>query len=190
MDVVNTGTVSQKAKREATNGVYLHVSARNGDNKIEVENAVSAPKEKFNMPSRPCIEHLKDLDVYSKLRGIDFPAIDPDEVTILIGMDVPEAQRHLEEVLGGKGQPMAVRTPFGWTLGGPSARVDKGVHCGLVRASAEALNSSVESWWEDNEEPPTVRINTVLTKTDEELHDGMEAFWQQEHCGILPQKEI
>ena len=98
---VNMGTVSHKPKKEASNEVYLHVSARGGKNKMEVEKAYTAPAEKFNMPSRPRLEHLKDIEVYTHLDGIDMQEVDPDDVTILIGMDVPEEQIQLDVRRGG-----------------------------------------------------------------------------------------
>ena len=185
---MNLGTVTAKPKKKGSNEVHLHVSARGGGNKMEIEMAFTAKADEFNMPSRPRLEHLRECELYTHLDGVDLAEVDPDDVTILIGSDVPEAQMHLQYQRGAEGQPLAVKTPFGWTLFGTSRRPDRSVQCGQTQAEEDVVNTSLQCLWVEEEEPPTVRINS-LARTDEELHDSVETFWKQEQCGILPEKD-
>ena len=55
--------------------------------------------------------HLKDIEI---------PDVDDEQVTMLIGANVPEAQMHEESCRrGGSGEPYAVRTVLGWAVLGP-----------------------------------------------------------------------
>ena len=57
---------------------------------------------------------------WEHLRGITFPKVHGyRKVDLLIGSDHPELSLTLEERVGGPGQPVARRTPLGWTCVGP-----------------------------------------------------------------------
>lgn len=72
------------------------------------------------------VEHLhvnmsrpQDLTKWEHLNDIPPPEIGGEEVTLLIGANVPEAHIHEEVRVGGVGEPYAVRTLFGWAIMGP-----------------------------------------------------------------------
>ncbi len=62
-------------------------------------------------------EHLKRVPLRRPL---------PGGVQLLIGNRMPSLTLALEEVLGGQDEPVARRTPLGWTVIGPAARHDAG----------------------------------------------------------------
>ena len=84
---------------------------------------------------------MKDIPVPSKA----------NEVSLLIGQDVPDALKPLEVRDGGDGQPYAVRTALGWIVNGPMNIVsskDNAV-CNLVKASQGSdycLDAQVEKF--------------------------------------------
>ena len=58
-------------------------------------------------------------DKWSHLKGINFPRIQSDEVSLLMGCDVPEAHWVYDRRRGRRGRPYAVCTSLGWNLMGP-----------------------------------------------------------------------
>ena len=71
------------------------------------------------MPSRPQLRDDED-EVYTHLDGIPTEPVAAEDVSILIGADVPETVLAKSWRCGNVGQPLAVETVFGWTLFGPS----------------------------------------------------------------------
>lgn len=61
-----------------------------------------------------------DISKWSHLQGINIPQVPDNEITLLIGQDVPEAQAPLEVRRSPmKGAPYAIRTELGWSVCGP-----------------------------------------------------------------------
>ena len=184
---VNISTVKDKAEAFRLSEVSLKVSARNGENPLEVDAAYSAPGTRFNMPRRPRLSDSVDADLYTHLDGIDLHEVNPEDISILIGADVPEAHLQLEVRRGSKGQPLAVKTPFGWCLfgprvqGGETMQGGESSHCGATYTADE-----MRSFWELDEQPPSYHVN-LITREDENLHESLEKFWAVENCGIVPQ---
>ena len=102
------GTLTEQPKLMSVSQISLEVSARDGSNRLEIESALVQPAEKFNMPSRPRLEDIRDDDVYTHLDGLEFHAVAAEEVTILIGGDVAEAHIQYDVRRGRKGQPLAM----------------------------------------------------------------------------------
>ena len=61
----------------------------------------------------------EDTAKWPYMKGIDFPRMQSDKVSVLIGSGVPEAHWVCDQRRGRCGQPYAVCTPLGWTLVGP-----------------------------------------------------------------------
>ena len=61
----------------------------------------------------------KDLSKWPYLKDLEIPDLDDEQVTMLIGANVPEAQVYKELRRGGSGEPYAVRTVLGWAVLGP-----------------------------------------------------------------------
>ena len=63
--------------------------------------------------------NIKDLSRWLHLQGIKIPEVDFNQVTILLGTNVPEVQVHEESLVGKPGEPYEVRTVLGWSILGP-----------------------------------------------------------------------
>ena len=181
---INISTIKDKPEKFRMNEISFKVSARNGKNSMKVEEAYAAPAERFNMPRRPCLDQSVDVDMYTHLQDIKLHEVSPDEISILIGADIPEAHLQLEARKGSKGQPYLVKTPFGWCLFGPKTKGGESTHCGATYNADE-----IRSFWEADEKPPSFRVNLLTTQEDRDLHENLEKFWVQEHCGIIADEE-
>ena len=70
----------------------------------------------------PLNSERKSMDKWPHLQDIDIPTVGQGEIGMLIGMDCPELQWSFEEVRGGRGEPFARKTLFGWTIIGPTVK--------------------------------------------------------------------
>ena len=61
----------------------------------------------------------KDLSRWPHLKDLNIPDVDDNQVTMLIGANVPEAQVHEEYRRGRSREPYAVRTGRCWAVLGP-----------------------------------------------------------------------
>ena len=66
----------------------------------------ATPSDKFNMPSQPRFTNWKGEGAYNHLDGIDLEAIGPEEITVLIGANVPDALLCTDVRRGGEEQPL------------------------------------------------------------------------------------
>ncbi|XP_048243021.1 uncharacterized protein LOC124146421 [Haliotis rufescens] len=99
-------------------------------------------------------EHLKDLQL---------PDIEPTQVNMLIGVDVPEAHLQLDMIRGLENQPVAVKTLLGWTV------------MGIAHSDDELYHET------------QARINLTIAR-DQHLSDQLEDFWKTESFGISHNK--
>ena len=84
---------------------------------FEIPNVFSA--KSLNI-SRTTVERQEDVDRWQHLKGIKLTREIPNgEVTLLIGIDVPEALQPHDVCKSENGGPYAIQTVFGWTLNGP-----------------------------------------------------------------------
>ena len=78
--------------------------------------------EAYSISDLP-VQPMKNINQMAKewkhLRGINFVEPQGEEVTILLGCDVPEAHWVFDQRISGRKQPYAIRTLFGWILCGP-----------------------------------------------------------------------
>ena len=183
INLTTVDSVKQVKRKEVT----FDISSRCGGYRTTIECAQSTPVTNFNMPDRPSLREVCDVDAFTHLDGIDLDAVPASDVTILIGADSPESVLTSEVRRGEKGQPLAVETKFGWTLFGPTLGTD-----GQTRVadddSIKAVGDSLQSFWTDRR--PSVKVNLIHSRSDESLHHQVEAFWKQENCGILSPKDV
>ncbi len=190
----NLNTIKDKPEKMNASAVSLSVSARNGKSSLSIEPVYIQPKDKFNMPSRPSLKEVGDVGRFTHLKGLDFEAVSSDQITILIGSDVPEAHIQLKVRKGKKGEPYALQTILGWTLFGSATGVPNpggNGQCSVLHVGKDVLDSSLPSFWKETESPPSIFVNcTSITPADAAIHKSLERFWDQEHTGILPAKEV
>ena len=87
--------------------------------------------------------HLKDLPVHYGRS---------EEVSLLIGQDCPDALVPHTTVPGGRGEPFAVRTDFGWTVSGPVTQLQSGRQQRSVEKSVGGVAATAIK--EQGEVPP------------------------------------
>ena len=122
-------------------------------NSIDDESSLEVPKvwtvERLNI-SELSIPRNRDS---TNLQGIELPEIDNKEVRVLIGCNVPEAFWVLEEKRGSKGEPVAIRSPLGWTIRGPTEKIgqEDSFNVNFLRLETQdvdqILSQQVEEFW-------------------------------------------
>lgn len=70
---------------------------------------------------KPTKTIMSSLVKWPHLSDVPLEVIDSGEVVLLIGCDVPEAHWVLDQRLGGRKNPYAVKTLLGWTVFGPTS---------------------------------------------------------------------
>ncbi|KAK3729175.1 hypothetical protein QZH41_000580 [Actinostola sp. cb2023] len=100
-----------------------------------------------------------DVKRWPHLYDVNLLDIEDKKVKLIIGSNVPEAFWVMEERRGNKGEPYAIRSPFGWTLFGPT-------------------NST-------NNQPLHHMVNVIQEKEQQENSDTLlqqlQQFWKIEH---------
>ena len=106
-----------------------------------------------------------DLEGTSHLKEITFRQIENATVTILIGADTPE-MFCVRSVL--TGQPIAIETPLGWSLLGPSLSTSVATNCfvGHANVKDEVLHRKIQSLWETDFQPETSMFEAYTLRED------------------------
>ena len=132
--------------------VDLTISSLDGLTQIDIERAWTVPKIPISRRSLPTTDGIKK---WPHLEGIEFPALNEQEITILIGSNVPEAFWQDDDRRGNYKEPYAVKSPLGWTVIGPSGTKENSANHGTVNFtrvssavdSVELLHKQVEQMW-------------------------------------------
>ena len=198
-EALSVSTVIEKAEQSIpTKSTSLTVYSRDRGFELEIDDVSVVPAKNFNMPRRP---RLEDCDHFTHLDNISIDAISPDDITLLIGGDEAEVHIPLDVQRGRKDQPLAVKTPFGWTLFGasrtqsaqsPIASEINISHLQVTRSAPDQhVNTVIQDLWSV---VPTrsVHVNFVSASpaADDGLQDLVEKFWVQEHTSILPDRDF
>jgi hypothetical protein len=100
----------------------------------------------FNCPQF----QASDIQHMTHLQDLQLQDIDPREVKILIGANVPKAHLQLCSREGQANEPVAIRTALGWCILGPSlhdsAVTDANVN--FTTASDDMLSTQIEQFWQ------------------------------------------
>ena len=126
-------TISDRLGLEVNNCNTLAVCTLSGESSVKVGQANIQVKAVDSLEDRALtIENVKvvdnltitttrakDLSRWPHLKDLKIPDVDDNQVTMLIGANVPEAQVHEEFRRGRSGEPYAVRTVLGWAVLGP-----------------------------------------------------------------------
>ena len=107
----------------------------------------------------------RDLMSWPHLQDVNLPLVKGD-ITVLIGVDVPEAFWVLEERRGSSGEPYAVRTKLGWSVVGPKLKhksVSTTVNVNFVSTN-QMLEKQIECLWTIDNVPS--KLDLCLSKED------------------------
>ena len=164
--------VTQSSQR-----VKLTVSPRNevnGDSFIEVPEAFSVPLINVNPPQVTAEQKAK----WKHVSDLNIPDYKNVEIKLLLGANVLEAILQEEARVGGSGQPVAVKTAFGWTLTGTIRGLVPGRHREVmfIRKSSvdHELTTAVEEWWTTESFGVKVNHQTAKSQNDARAHKIME----------------
>ena len=114
---ISVSTIGNVVANCETSIPCLEVMNLDEDVCFEIPNVFSA--KSLNI-SRTTVARQEDVDRWQHLKGIKLPREIPNgEVTLLIGIDVPEALQPHDVRKSENGGPYAIQTVFGWALNGP-----------------------------------------------------------------------
>lgn len=129
------------SKQVSGKEVSLTLDSVEGHNRFLLHKVLttdSIPVDESNLISK------SELSNWPHLQGLHLHHIPSGEVTMLIGLDHPEIVERHSEIRRGKGDgPIAVRTPFGWTVCGKlgQSRVKSKVRVNFATTDFERLIS-------------------------------------------------
>lgn len=159
---------------ETRMGYELSLSVRGlrMDEEIELNRVWTVETLRLPQGSSPTKE---DAAQWSHLNGIDFPRIQNDKVSLLIGCDVPEAHWVCDQRRGRRGQPYAVLTPLGWTLMGPLNSSERDCFSvNFVRYDDEMLHRQMESMFRNDFNEPMITSKVAMSVEDRRALSQME----------------
>ena len=131
---------------------------------------------------------------WQHLNGLDIAAVGPDQVEVLLGANVMEAILQREVRVGRPGQPVAIKTHFGWALTGSIAGIvptaqQHVMHVHRCTSQEDELNELLQDWWRtdssgashtmNKESYHDVRRAIRMLEETTRLHDG---YFE---CGLL-----
>ena len=164
-------TVEGSGKKQASRRVQLTVSplgASTKGRKLTVAEVWSVTRLNVAAPSISS----RRMHCWKHLQGLELPQYSGAQVELLLGANVIEAVLQREVRVGGPGQPVAVRTDFGWTLTGsitalmPSTmRQVMFVH--RQSSEEESLKELVQEWW--TTEAFGTKVNCPDSRSQEDL---------------------
>lgn len=105
--------------------------------------------DKLNIPSFK-VSKKRAAEQWNQLSDVDLPELEGGDVMIPIGADMDHLLIHLEVRHRRRDEPIAVKTPLGWTLLG---NVNQG-HCGTINTNFLAsdkeitLQHQIKRFWE------------------------------------------
>ena len=147
-----------KEANVCTKSVSLKVASRDGRDVLNLSDVFVVPEIPVSVP-------VVDLKKYPHL--CDIPLCqEVAHVKLLIGQDNAEALVPIQLERGGKGEPFAVRTLFGWSLNGP------------ISSSGPAGKHVVNNF-----------ISCHVNVSHDLLEDKISELWKVENEGLSDEKE-
>ena len=112
-------------------------------------------------PNSVCTKLLRQ----NYLDGIELHTVPGASVSILIGADVPDMFCMKSCRKGPQGSPVAVETPVGWSLLGPSLFPSFNTNCqvNFVRKSDDEIEKMVSDLWDADFQTGTSILNSKHT---------------------------
>ena len=117
-------TIKEKDTSEATSDPVptelvekqLSVSSLDGSTSFLIDLAYAVSSSNFNMPSQPNPVREITGETPTYIRDLNLSAVDPSQISILVGANLNEATLAKEVRRGKPGQPLAVNTLLGWSV--------------------------------------------------------------------------
>ena len=144
---LNINTVGNDVSTQNLHRVSFSLSSKDQLDPVMVHGAWVI--DKLNIPSFKVSKKMA-TEQWTHLSDVDLPELEGCDVMILIGSDMAHLLVHLEVRQGRWDEPIAVKTPLGWTLFG---NVSQG-HCGTMNVNfltsdkESTLQHQIERFWE------------------------------------------
>ena len=139
--------------------------------------------EKVNV-RKPTVNRKK-LRSFTHLQGLEIPELTGGEIEVLLGANVLEAVLQREARVGKPGEPVAIRTAFGWSLTGSLAGLVPGhqrevmfISTSTQQVENQTLSDMMADWW-STESFGTRQEKTVLTPAEPSVQPQQELML---HC--------
>lgn len=116
LEVTWTGNVKRFEK--TSRRVDVTLAARGSTQVFPLMNARTV--EELKLPKQS-MQQQPIVDMYPHLRNVPVPNYESAEARIIIGLDNLHVFAPLESRVGHSGEPIAVRTPLGWMVYGPTS---------------------------------------------------------------------
>lgn len=145
--------------------VDLTIESLEGSSRVYLEKVLSTDK----IPaSANRYKDNPDVERYPHLSGIDFPSLSCDEVHLLIGSNVSESLWTEESREGKSGEPVAQKSPWGWSLIGPMRETtsDSGVDVINFIRIQDVLTEQIEELWNTDFKDVALTPQPVMSKED------------------------
>ncbi|VDP94661.1 unnamed protein product [Echinostoma caproni] len=123
---------------------------------------------------------------WTHLRDLYFEEADSLEVDLVIACDVPKAHWVLDRRLGGRKEPYAARTMFGWTLFGPPHATNRkplSVNFTSITANNDTIEKALQMIYDnefddlnDQKGGPSVEDNQALAIVETETRCQPDRF--------------
>ena len=195
--VEGTGPLHSSAK------LQLELEASNGDgSKIVVPEVFSVKNINVTVPELP-----KKKPDWKHLQGLNLSDCSGKRVELLIGANVIEAVLQLEVRTGEAGQPVAIRTIFGWTLvGSVKSFVPERTRQVMLISKftrEDDMSTMLQEWWttesfgsrfegEDAKSPEDIRAVKIMEETTRRLDSCYETglLWKTDDVRLPESKKM
>ena len=182
----------------------LELKASCGDgSKVVVPEAFSVKKINVTVPEiphkKPEWKHVQDLNL---------PDCSGKTVQLLLGANVLEAVLQLEVKKGMAGQPVAIKTAFGWTLAGSvkgfiPERKRQVMFISRTSSGEDEMSNMLQQWWttesfgskfegDDAKSPEDLRAVKVMENTTRRLDNRYETglLWKSDEVCLPDNKTV
>ena len=182
----------------------LELKASCGDgSKVVVPEAFSVKKINVTVPEiphkKPEWKHVQDLNL---------PDCSGKTVQLLLGANVLEAVLQLEVKKGMAGQPVAIKTAFGWTLAGSvkgfiPERKRQVMFISRTSSGEDEMSNMLQQWWttesfgskfegDDAKSPEDLRAVKVMENTTRRLDNRYETglLWKSDEVCLPHNKTV
>nr|WP_239110334.1 retropepsin-like aspartic protease [Streptococcus dysgalactiae] len=160
---VNLCTAMGKACQRCQR-VSFKIRSIDGLETIDIDGAYTVP---VVLDVNATLPEPRELSRWSHLKGVSLQSLPNTTVSLLIGLDVPEAHWVLEQRRGRKGDPYADRTPLGWVLRGPIDHTRRNeARTFAVNVSLEEINANIKKLY-DREFEGSETFETTPSREDE-----------------------
>ena len=165
-------TVNAENNIKSATEVLLNVKNLNNDECITLDRVLSV--EHLPISARS-IASPEDAQRWTHLQDLQLPYLNEKKVTILIGNDVPEAHWCMEQRLGQRKQPYAVRTLLGWTLVGPMGSCeDTNTHVNMINTEQEAIAEQLERMYNSDFNESSLTGAQAMSQNDRRALSAMQ----------------